>query len=405
MRILIFNIYFHPDPTGTGLVMGELARDLAAMGHQVCVVTTVPHYGLDAVPDAYRGRLIVDECWEGVRVLRTGLSTRRRKGILSRISTYLRYTCLGTLAGLKADRPDVVVCVWPPVTTGLAAGLVAWWRRAALVVNIQDVYPDAVFRGRLVPRVVRTFERFILRRAARITVLSEGLRHDILSRGARADRVDVIPMWTDVDGIRPGERLNAFRHRNGFDSSFLVLYSGNLGTFSGLAVALDAAALLIDEPRVKFIIVGRGHAKAQLVERARSAALPNLSFMDTRPRAELAEMLAAADLSLVTLDPRIAVTSVPSKAFTIMASGRPVVAAMSPENEIAKITIRVGCGWCVPPDDPATLAGVIRSAIDCPEFLSEMGRRGRAYVERHHRREPLTRRHEQTLRQAVAERE
>jgi colanic acid biosynthesis glycosyl transferase WcaI len=398
LRILIFNIYFHPDPTGTGLVIGELARDLCALGHQVTVVTTVTHYGLDAIPESQRGRWLTEETWEGVRVLRTWVYMPRRKSFFSRVVNYLAFAFLAIPAGLKAGKHDVAVCVWPPVTTGLAAWVVTRLRRRPLVMNVQDVYPDTIFRWRLAARLSRAAERLLLRAAAGVTVLSEGLQRAVIQRGALEDRVRVVPMWTNTDEIRPGPRNNAFRARHGIaHDTFLILYAGNLGTFSGVGIALEAAALLKDDPHVRFLIVGRGHGKPALLLKAQSLALPNLTFLDTRPRPELPEMLAAADLSLATLDPRIATTSVPSKVFTIMASGRPVLAAMSPDNEIARIIAQTHCGWCVPADAPQAMAATIRAANCDPAGLDAMGARGRTYVEKFHARPPLTQRYAEVL--------
>jgi len=397
MHVLLFNIYFHPDPTGTGLVMGELALDLRARGHDVTVVTTVPHYGLDTVPEKYRGRLVVDEHWQGIRIIRTGVWLPHRPNVFSRILSYLAYTILSLPAAFKAAKPDVVICVWPPVSTGLAALVVSRIRRSPLVVNVQDVYPDTLFRNRLVPRFVRAMERVVLRRAARVTVLSEGMKTEVLARGAPKKRVEVVPMWTDTEGIRPATTHNAFRDANDLNGKFVVLYAGNIGTYGGLGIALEAASILKDEPAIRFVIVGRGRAKATLQQRAESLRLTNIVFLDTRPREELSEMLAASDVSLVTLDPRIATTSVPSKAFMIMASGRPILAAMSPENEIAKIISRVGCGWCVPADNPEELAKVIRSVCKLPNELPQMGTCGSEYVEKHHVREKLTLRHAEII--------
>lgn len=401
MRVLIFNIYFHPEPTGTGLVIGELAKDLAALGHAVTVVTTVPHHGHATLLPEYRGKVLMEEEWCGVRVIRTGVPSPVRRGLMSRLANYLSYTCLGVVGGLRAQKPEVVVCVWPPVTTGIAAVVVGWWRRVPLVINVQDVFPDSIFFGRVVPRVIRWIEGRVLRKAARTTALSEGLGKEVVARGAAPERLSVIPMWTDVEGVRPGVRDNGFRARNGLHGKFVVLYSGNIGTYGGVGVALDMAQLLRDDERVQFVIVGRGHGRARLLERAEAMRLPNVRFLDTRPREELAEMLAAADISLVTMDLRLGVTSVPSKAFTIMASGRPVLAAMSPENEVARIVAEAGCGWCVPADQPGALAAVVRSVLADPSGLEDMGMRGRRYVERHHVREPLTRRHAEALEMAV----
>jgi putative colanic acid biosynthesis glycosyltransferase WcaI len=402
MHVLIFNIYFHPDPTGTGLVIGQLARDLRAIGHRVTVVTTVTHYGLDSIPAPRR--LISEEQWEGVRVLRTWTYVRPRRPLFGRVLNYLAFAILAIPAGLKANKHDVAVCVWPPVTTAIAAWLVTRLRRSPLVMNVQDVYPDSIFRNKLAARLNRALERLVLRSAAGVTVLSPGLKRAVIDRGARGPSVAVIPMWTDVDGIRPGPKENSFRQEHQLQGKFVVLYAGNLGAFSGVEIVLDAAVLLKDQDHIRFFIVGRGHARDRLVQKAADLNLSNLTFMDTRPREELSAMLAAADIALVTLNPLLATTNIPSKAFTIMASARPVLAAMNSENEIARIITEQRCGWCVPPDRPQDLARAIQHASDRASDLEEMGMRARRFVESHHARPPLTRQHATFLEQVSQKR-
>jgi colanic acid biosynthesis glycosyl transferase WcaI len=386
VRLLIFNLYFHPDPTGTGLTTGELARDLARRGHEVSVVTTVPHYGLDEVPPEFRRGWIQEERWEGVRVFRTKVPVTRKKTMLSRLASYLSYAGLGWIAGLRAPRPDVVMGLLPPITTGPTVWLVSLLRRAPLVLNVQDVYPDSIFRSRVLAWINRRLERFLLRRAARITALSSTQREMLVTLGADPARVTVIPMWTDLEGVHPERKENAFRAEHGGGASFIALYAGNLGAYSGVGVLLEAADRLRDDSRIRFLIVGRGHGRDALVGRAEELALPNVTFLPTQPRERLSEMLAASDVGLVTLDPRLSVGNVPSKTFTIMAAGRPVLAAVGSRNEIARVVAESGCGVVARPDSPEAIAEILRGWASDTSSLDAMGSRGRMWAEKHHDR-------------------
>jgi len=397
MRILVFSLYFQPDPTGTGLILGELTRDLAKRGHDVTVVTTVTHYGLEGPVAGYRGRLIFDETWEDVRVLRTALPRFARSPRVRRLVTYLAYTLLAIPAGLRALRPDVVLGLLPPISTGPAVWLVSRLRRAPMVLSVQDVYPDSVFGGGLPARLNHALERFVLGRAARLITLSRGQRDALVARGVSAERIDVVPMWTDLEGVRPGSRNNPFRTEHGKGAALVALYAGNLGELSGVNVLLDAAHLLRNDTRIRFLIVGRGHGLAELTHRAARLELPNLSFLPTQPRERLAEMLAAADVGLVTLDPKLAATSVPSKTFTIMAAGRPVLAAVHPDNEVAQMVVAAQCGVIAPPDDPVAISAILRAWADDGSPLDAMGSRARSWAERFHGRGSAVQTHEDIL--------
>jgi len=402
VRLLIFNLYFHPDPTGTGLILGELARDLARRGHDVVAVTTVPHYGLDEVPAEFRGRWIHDDRWEGVRVLRTAVPVSRRKTMVTRLATYLSFAGLGLMAGLRGPRPDVVMGVLPPITTGPSVWLISLLRRAPLVLNVQDVYPDSIFRAPGLARINHALERFLLRRAERITALSDTQREMLVARGADRGRVSVIPMWTDLEGVRPGPKENPFRAEHAAGARFIALYAGNLGVFGGIGVLLDAADRLRDDPRIRILIVGRGHGRDALIRRAAELQLPNVTFLPTQPRERLSEMLAASDVGLVTLDPRLSVGNVPSKTFTIMAAGRPVLAAVGSKNEIARVVAASGCGVVVPPDSPDAIAQALRAWADDTSPLDAMGSRGRSWAEQHHDRVSAVRAFEALLDGACA---
>ena len=111
----------------------------------------------------------------------------------------------GTLGSIVRQQSGVVLGVLPPITTGPTLWLVSLIRRAPLVLNVQDVYPDGVFKRAWMARLNRVLERFILRRATRLTALSEGQREALVARGVQRERVGVVPMWTDLEGVRPGE--------------------------------------------------------------------------------------------------------------------------------------------------------------------------------------------------------
>jgi colanic acid biosynthesis glycosyl transferase WcaI len=225
------------------------------------------------------------------------------------------------------------------------------------------------------------------------------MKENLELKGVPDEKIVIIPNWANVEVIFPVERQNSFREIHGLNGYFIVMFAGNLGYIAMLDNVLEAAKLLEDEPRIKFVIVGEGNAKPGLISRAKELDLRNVHFLPTQPKEVLPEMLGAADLSLVTLNRHLGQLNVPSKTYSIMASGRPVLASVPEDSEIASLVKAADCGLCVPPEDPYSLAQTIRKLSQQPELLKVYGANGRSYVEAHLTRRSLIAQYHKLLHQ------
>ncbi|MGH2734888.1 MAG: glycosyltransferase, partial [Actinomycetota bacterium] len=159
----------------------------------------------------------------------------------------------------------------------------------------------------------------------------------------------------------------------------VVMYAGNVGLSQSLDLVVEAAAALRDRDDLAFVINGGGAARAALEEQARG--LPNVVFVDMQPSGRLPEVLAAADLHLVPLRRGLARSSVPSKTYSILAAGRPLLASVDEGSEVARLVQRAGAGAAVPPEDPEAFITALKGLLEQGERLEDMGRSGRAFVE------------------------
>lgn len=389
MRILLLTLYFTPDIGANAVVMTELAEALAELGHDVRVVTAFPHYARNQIEPEFRGRLFQRAGHKGIRVTRSYLYVSSDKQrVLARLFSYLSFNVLSVVAGLSAGRCDVILAPSPPLTIGLSAWAISRLTRAPFIYNVQDIYPDVAIRlGVLTnPRLIRLFqrlERFVYRKAKAVSVLSEGFRSNLLAKGVPPEKLHVIPNFIGVDFVRPLPKDNSFSRKHGLGDRFVAMYAGNVGLSQGLETLLDAARLLADLPELCILIVGNGAAKPGLEERARELGLSNTCFLPFQPREDVPEMYAAADVGLVVLKHGIATDSVPSKAYTILASGRPIVAAVDRECETQRLLEGAACGVAVPPEDPQALANALRRLYHDRSAGQAMGDSGRRHVEEH----------------------
>ena len=160
----------------------------------------------------------------------------------------------------------------------------------------------------------------------------------------------VIPNFVDTEHIKPAPKENSYREEFGLTGKTVVMYAGNVGFSQSLDLVLEAAAALAHDPDLVFVINGGGAARADLERKANSAR--NVRFVDMQPKDRLPEVLAAADIHVVPLRRGLARSSVPSKMYSILAAGRPIVASVDTGTEVAAVVERANAGIAVPPDDP-----------------------------------------------------
>lgn len=390
MRILFLTLYYAPDPAANAVIITRLAEDLQAKGHEVTVICAMPHYDTNCIWPAYRKKLIQHErSTNGIDIYRVWLHVpKKKRNLLGRLLNYISFNIMSTLAGLFVRKPDVIITPSPPLTIGLSAWLLGLLRQAPYVYNVQDIYPDVAVRlGALTnPRIIRAFEimeRFIYRHAKAITVISHGFKRNLLAKKVPEAKLAIIPNFVDTDFVTPCSKNNEIARRESLVGPFVVLFAGNVGLSQGLEHVLDAAHALRHEQDIQFLIVGNGSSKPHLEEQAALLGLSNVKFLPFLPREDVPNLYASSDLCLIPLRKGIAQESVPSKALTIMAAGRPILASVDTPSDIADLIERAGCGVCVPPEDPESLAGAILELRDARERCQTMGAKGRDYVCEH----------------------
>ncbi|MBI4883207.1 MAG: glycosyltransferase family 4 protein [Actinobacteria bacterium] len=383
LRIAVLCPHFAPDTAPTGEVITRLVHELAELGHELHVVTTLPWYRNHAIEADWRGRFVRRETtpWGSITRVYPFPGTDRRN-LLRRAVGFVGFSALAGAASLRGGRVDAVIAMSPPLTLGLTGWGTRLVRRGPLVFNIQDVFPDAaVATGAIENRVViaaaRWLERFSYHRSSAITVLSEDLRENVVAKVKQShrERVHVIPNFVDTDLIRPGDRMTELRRELGIGPEPVVLYAGNVGFSQSLAMVVNAASSF---PDVTFLINGEGAARTSLQEQADGAR--NVVFGNYQPANRVGEVLATGDIHLIPLKSGLGRVSVPSKTYSILAAGRPVLAAIDRDTEVPRILAASGAGLAVDPDDPSAFVEGLRAMLDDLAGWSRRGASGREWV-------------------------
>jgi colanic acid biosynthesis glycosyl transferase WcaI len=389
LRLAVLCPHFEPDTAPTGAVMTRIVHELVARGHEVHVITTLPWYRTHAIEPGWTGRRVrrVTMPWGSITRL-DPFPGDDKANLVRRAAGFAGFSALALWRGIRGGRVDGVLSMSPPLTNGLVGWAMKVARRGPLVFNIQDVFPDAAietgainsrsFSGRSIIMIARALERFSYRRADAVTVLSTDLRDNVVAKlpARLAGRVRVIPNFVLTDEINPLDRMTAYRAELGIGTEPVVMYAGNVGFSQSLELVVAAARAM---PSITFVINGEGSAKSKLVDDV--AELNNVRLGSYQPMTRLAEVLASGDVHVVPLRTGLGRVSVPSKTYSILASGRPIVAAIDLDTEVPRILAESGGGVSVPPDDVDSFVAALRDLVEDPEAAAAMGRRGRYWVE------------------------
>lgn len=384
MHVAFFNRSFYPDTAATGQLLTDLCEDLVRNhGCRVSVVAGVPLLPSGAAPRV-GWRLVGRETYRGVDIFRALGTHFDKMRFAGRASNYITYFVSACWAGLRLDRPDVVVALTDPPIIGLAALLAARRFRVPLVMSYRDLFPEVTallpdFHSDTIDALLQAVNRFLVRKAARVVALGETMRRRLIEdKGAPPEKTVIIPDWADTSAISPGPKRNAFSEAHGLAGRFVVMHSGNIGFSQSLETVVDAAMILRDVADIHVVFVGEGVKKADLEDRARSLGLSNITFLPFQPKERLAESFASADVFIVSLQRGLAGYIVPSKLYGILAAGRPYVAAVEDTCEIALIARAHQCGLVAEPSNARDLAEKILIFHRDRERLARFGANARS---------------------------
>ena len=385
MRILFLSHYFPPEVNAPANRTYEHCREWAAAGHDVHVVTGVPSHPAGVPFHGYRRGWYQHEQIDGVHVHRVWTHLAPNRGVARRTLNYLSFVPTAVLRAWRLGRFDVIISTSPQFFCAVAGRVAAALRRTPWVFELRDLWPESIHAvGAIRPSLpLRLLERLELRlyaRASAVVCVTQGFIANLERRGVDAGKLRYVPNGIEPSFWEAGSR-DAGRTRLGLaPGQIAVTYTGTIGMAHGLGTVLQAARLLETSlPRVKFFVVGDGAELAALKARARDARQSNVEFTGQLPRASIADVLAASDITLVTLKPAETFKAVlPSKMFEAMAAGKPIVLAV--EGEAKRVLERAQAGLPVPPGDAVELARAIATLAQKPHLRERLGAAGCAFV-------------------------
>ena len=384
MKLTILTQYYPPEMGAPQSRLSELVERFAMRGHEITVLTAMPNYPTGRIYEGYGG-LLKRERRNGAEILRTYIYPTQTPAFVRRLTSYFSFVLSSAILGaFLLDRCDYLLVESPPLFLGLAGFCLAKLKRARLVFNVSDLWPETaasmgiLSKKSLAYRLSQRLEEFLYSKSWLITGQSREIVSNIIGRFPDL-RVFHLSNGADAERFGPDKYSDAVREEMGaHDGDFLALYAGLHGLAQGLDQILDAAAILQTEGGFRFVFVGDGPDKRALVEHSANKGLQNVLFLEPRPAAAMPQLLAGADAMIVPLRSHIP-GAVPSKIYEAMASQRPVVLAAN--GEAAQLILQNEAGITVEPGDSKGLSEALRKLRSDRDLCDKLGANGRRAVE------------------------
>jgi glycosyltransferase involved in cell wall biosynthesis len=384
-RWLILTQYYPPEIGAPQIRLRSVTRELHRHQIEVEVLTALPNYPSGKIFPGYLGRWKIKEIIDDVPVTRTWVYAGTGKSAPVRLANYLSFTVTALIAALTGTRPDVMFIESQPLSLGLIAVLMKWWRKVPYVYNVPDLQVDAArqmgfMKNRVFLALAFHLENLFLRQAWKVSTVTHGFIKHFESRGLRREQITFLPNGADTEFLKPMEASPGLLDRWGVHGKKVFLYVGTHAYYHGLETLIEAAALLRGEPDIVFLLVGDGPERNRLKKLSEERGLDNVIFGNS-PYEEMDQLYSVAFASIATLrNLDVAKNMRLSKIFPSLSCGVPVI--YSGFGEAAELIRDNKCGMVVEPENPTLLAQAVRTLASRPKMRCELGRSGRTLVER-----------------------
>jgi glycosyltransferase involved in cell wall biosynthesis len=384
-RILVFSEVYYPEETGTGYFMTKIAEGLSS-DFSVMAICAQPTYSMRGT------RAPAKETHNGVNIRRYPSTTFNKDKMILKLLNIFSISFSSFFMAIRLiRRSDLVLVVTSPPLLPFVVWLASKLKGAKFVLRIDDVYPDMLNAagmlktGSFTYRVLEKLNLYLYRGAEHIIVLGRDMRFLVLKKlgNQRHTRVHIIPNWGEIDCISPCPREhNPLLKELRLENKFVVQYAGNMGYPHDIESLVEAAKILLKKPRIHFLFIGSGVKRKWLEEQIKTYKLSNVTLLDPRPRSDQNNFLNASDIVVSALIKGMLGIAVPSRAYNIMAAGKPIIAMGDETSELALVIQEKKIGWIVPPGEVSAFVNAVLEAESNPEQLRAMGRCARLLVEK-----------------------
>lgn len=401
MKVIFPFSYYYPEQCAGIFVVDDLMHRLAAEGDESVIYVPTPTRNVREGVEWKRKEVLCD----GKMVVKRFHMYGEGKNPVLRALRYC-FCELVYLHHLLWDKYDVAFIDSTPPIQGLKLPIVRLFRKCPVVYNAQDLFPDTLSgtglakKGGLLWKIGSWVARVTFNNTDKIIAISEDIKRTLVEeKGIPADKVVVVYNWVDSDAVVPiAKEENPLFEEFGLSrEKFHVVYAGNLGNAQNINIVVDAATRLRDNENVEFVVFGSGGLECDIRARIETEGLKNLRLLPLQPVERVKYVYSLGDVCLVSCKEGLGGSAMPSKTWSILSCGRPVLANFD-EGELQMILTKNELGVFTKAGDLEGFVEAISQLAAEPEKCEKMGARGRQFILDNLTKDAGTRKYAEVLR-------
>ena len=401
-KILIHSIAFSPDGVSTAYLYNDIAIAFKNRGYEVVVLTTTPNYNIleqelkkQPLTKKIFGLYFVSD-FKGIKVVH--VPQKKFKSTLLRLIGFFYWHIFSFILGMKERNISVILSPSPPLTIGLVNLAIGKFKRAHVIYNVQEIYPDflveqGILKSKFIISFLKKLERFIYNKSNAVTTIDRIFYSTIISRFENQNKLQIIPNFVDTDIYKPISKDKIVLNNNYFrnNESLKVMYAGNIGHAQDWEPLIEIASYLKDEA-IEFYVIGEGVLKDYLIKQVQLNNLKNVHILPYQPRESMPHLLAFSDLQFIFMSKKMEGHGFPSKVYTIMASAKPLLVSSGEQTPIVNFLLPHKCAKLVTTNDQnkkiAEMCDFLKNSSR--EKLLKMGQNGYEVVINNYTKDKVT---------------
>lgn len=379
--ILFLCQFFYPEYNSSATLPFDTAKYLASHGFSVDALVGYPkEYSTDK-------HLPLEETVDGVGIKRLKYIQLNRVGTLGRLINYFSFTFRAFLhTSYLKDYKAVIVYSNPPVLPIVPIRAKKRFGSKFIFVAY-DVYPEVAYAsktltpGSLISKVMNRINKRLYSTVDCVVALTDEMKEFLLSNRPELSRERVVTIANWAHEKESNADHEAFERFGYKDGQFVVSYFGNMGTCQDVETMIQAAELLKNDDRIRFLIVGHGNKKDAVEARIVERGLRNVQLLDFLTGKDFQQAVAISSCSIVSLEKGLIGTCAPSKYYSYLQGGQPILAVVEKDSYLATEVENEMIGHSVEIGDGKGLRNAIIAMVEDPEGCTSMGSRAKKLYE------------------------